>query len=171
MYINAVIPSGWEGLHPSEPLTKLRRRILTGVISTSLWGGAQNDLQHTPHQVSPLSTTTCCSRSSISRFIFILERVLKLDWIHLKSLFCVDLIRVSFFFWSRYYNCVPFAGCVFVGPSKICQPRVKTFEESPQEMLPQKAPQVSRIFWKSNTGCWHFGLWEFSPRIMLSKSF
>ncbi|XP_016895031.1 vascular endothelial growth factor receptor 3 [Cynoglossus semilaevis] len=42
---------------------------------------------------------------------------------------------------TRYYNCVPFAGCVFVGPSKICQPRVKTFEESPQEMLPQKAPQ------------------------------
>uniref|UniRef100_A0AAQ5XW22 Vascular endothelial growth factor receptor 3 n=1 Tax=Amphiprion ocellaris TaxID=80972 RepID=A0AAQ5XW22_AMPOC len=30
---------------------------------------------------------------------------------------------------TRYYNCVPFAGCVFVGPSKICQPRVKTFEE------------------------------------------
>uniref|UniRef100_A0A7N6C0T6 Vascular endothelial growth factor receptor 3 n=1 Tax=Anabas testudineus TaxID=64144 RepID=A0A7N6C0T6_ANATE len=30
---------------------------------------------------------------------------------------------------TRYYNCVPFAGCVFVGPSKIYQPRVKTFEE------------------------------------------
>uniref|UniRef100_A0AAQ5YM85 Vascular endothelial growth factor receptor 3 n=1 Tax=Amphiprion ocellaris TaxID=80972 RepID=A0AAQ5YM85_AMPOC len=40
-----------------------------------------------------------------------------------------------------YYNCVPFAGCVFVGPSKICQPRVKTFEELPLEMHPQKAPQ------------------------------
>ncbi|XP_042182271.1 vascular endothelial growth factor receptor 3-like [Oncorhynchus tshawytscha] len=35
----------------------------------------------------------------------------------------------------RYYNCVPFAGCVFVGPSKLssCQPRVKTFEELPME--------------------------------------
>lgn len=43
----------------------------------------------------------------------------------------------------RYYNCVPFAGCVFVGPSKICQPRVKTFEELPLEMHPQKPPQVS----------------------------
>uniref|UniRef100_A0A4W6DEN1 Vascular endothelial growth factor receptor 3 n=1 Tax=Lates calcarifer TaxID=8187 RepID=A0A4W6DEN1_LATCA len=42
---------------------------------------------------------------------------------------------------SLYYNCVPFAGCVFVGPSKICQPRVKTFEELPLEMHPQKAPQ------------------------------
>uniref|UniRef100_A0AAX7T2H9 Vascular endothelial growth factor receptor 3 n=1 Tax=Astatotilapia calliptera TaxID=8154 RepID=A0AAX7T2H9_ASTCA len=41
----------------------------------------------------------------------------------------------------RYYNCVPFAGCVFVGPSKICQPRVKTFEELPLEMHPQKPPQ------------------------------
>uniref|UniRef100_A0A8C9Z8E3 Vascular endothelial growth factor receptor 3 n=1 Tax=Sander lucioperca TaxID=283035 RepID=A0A8C9Z8E3_SANLU len=40
-----------------------------------------------------------------------------------------------------YYNCVPFAGCVFVGPSKICQPRVKTFEELPLEMHRQKAPQ------------------------------
>ncbi|XP_031601091.1 vascular endothelial growth factor receptor 3 isoform X1 [Oreochromis aureus] len=42
---------------------------------------------------------------------------------------------------TRYYNCVPFAGCVFVGPSKICQPRVKTFEELPLEMHPQKPPQ------------------------------
>ncbi|XP_078117021.1 vascular endothelial growth factor receptor 3 isoform X1 [Sander vitreus] len=42
---------------------------------------------------------------------------------------------------ARYYNCVPFAGCVFVGPSKICQPRVKTFEELPLEMHRQKAPQ------------------------------
>uniref|UniRef100_A0A3Q1F903 Vascular endothelial growth factor receptor 3 n=1 Tax=Acanthochromis polyacanthus TaxID=80966 RepID=A0A3Q1F903_9TELE len=42
---------------------------------------------------------------------------------------------------TRYYNCVPFAGCAFVGPSKICQPRVKTFEELPLEMHPQKAPQ------------------------------
>ncbi|XP_052373970.1 vascular endothelial growth factor receptor 3-like [Oncorhynchus keta] len=35
----------------------------------------------------------------------------------------------------RYYNCVPFAGCVFVGPSKLssCQPRAKTFEELPME--------------------------------------
>ncbi|KAA8589084.1 hypothetical protein FQN60_010429, partial [Etheostoma spectabile] len=42
---------------------------------------------------------------------------------------------------ARYYNCVPFAGCVFVGPSKICQPRVKTFEELPLEMHRQKATQ------------------------------
>ncbi|XP_041653551.1 vascular endothelial growth factor receptor 3 isoform X1 [Cheilinus undulatus] len=42
---------------------------------------------------------------------------------------------------SRYYNCVPFAGCVFVGPSKVCQPRVKTFDELPLEMHQQKAPQ------------------------------
>ncbi|KAM9310211.1 LOW QUALITY PROTEIN: vascular endothelial growth factor receptor 3 [Pholidichthys leucotaenia] len=42
---------------------------------------------------------------------------------------------------TRYYNCVPFAGCMFVGPSKICQPRVKTFEELPLEMNQQKAPQ------------------------------
>ncbi|KAJ8015401.1 hypothetical protein DPEC_G00025740 [Dallia pectoralis] len=40
----------------------------------------------------------------------------------------------------RYYNCVPFAGCVFVGPSKLssCQPRVKTFEELPIEMRSHK---------------------------------
>ncbi|XP_062249513.1 vascular endothelial growth factor receptor 3 [Platichthys flesus] len=42
---------------------------------------------------------------------------------------------------TRYYNCVPFAGCVFVGPSSNCQPRVKTFEESPLEMHTHKAPQ------------------------------
>ncbi|XP_059201767.1 vascular endothelial growth factor receptor 3 [Centropristis striata] len=42
---------------------------------------------------------------------------------------------------TRYYNCVPFPGCVFVGPSKVYQPRVKTFDELPLEMHPQKAPQ------------------------------
>lgn len=36
---------------------------------------------------------------------------------------------------------MPFAGCVFVGPSKMCQPTVKTFEELPLEMHPQKSPQ------------------------------
>ncbi|CAL8263554.1 unnamed protein product [Lota lota] len=41
----------------------------------------------------------------------------------------------------RYYNCVPFAGCVFVAPSKMCQPRVKTFEELPLELHQQKSPQ------------------------------
>uniref|UniRef100_A0A6Q2XDI5 Vascular endothelial growth factor receptor 3 n=1 Tax=Esox lucius TaxID=8010 RepID=A0A6Q2XDI5_ESOLU len=41
---------------------------------------------------------------------------------------------------NQYYNCVPFAGCVFVGPSKLtsCQPRVKTFEELPTEMTSHK---------------------------------
>ncbi|XP_011609065.2 vascular endothelial growth factor receptor 3 isoform X1 [Takifugu rubripes] len=42
---------------------------------------------------------------------------------------------------SRYYNCVPFAGCVFVTPSKMCQPRVKTFEDFPLEVNPQRSPQ------------------------------
>ncbi|XP_031713580.1 vascular endothelial growth factor receptor 3 [Anarrhichthys ocellatus] len=42
---------------------------------------------------------------------------------------------------ARYYNCVPFTGCVFVGPTKLCQPRVKTFDEFPQGMQPQKATQ------------------------------
>lgn len=46
-------------------------------------------------------------------------------------------------FWTRYYNCVPFAGCVFVAPSKLYQPRVKTFDELPLEVHPQKVPQVS----------------------------
>uniref|UniRef100_A0A672IUW6 Vascular endothelial growth factor receptor 3 n=1 Tax=Salarias fasciatus TaxID=181472 RepID=A0A672IUW6_SALFA len=47
-------------------------------------------------------------------------------------------------FLPGYYNCVPFAGCAFVGPSKTCQPRVKTFEEFPLEMHQQKAPQDSQ---------------------------
>uniref|UniRef100_H3CW91 Vascular endothelial growth factor receptor 3 n=1 Tax=Tetraodon nigroviridis TaxID=99883 RepID=H3CW91_TETNG len=42
---------------------------------------------------------------------------------------------------SRYYNCVPFAGCVFVTPSKMCPARVKTFEDFPLEVHPQKTPQ------------------------------
>ncbi|KAL2077803.1 hypothetical protein ACEWY4_027307 [Coilia grayii] len=39
---------------------------------------------------------------------------------------------------NRYYNCVPFAGCMLVGPSKICHSRVKTFEELPLEMTSHK---------------------------------
>ncbi|XP_040029735.2 vascular endothelial growth factor receptor 3 [Gasterosteus aculeatus] len=42
---------------------------------------------------------------------------------------------------ARYYNCVPFGGCVYVGPSKTCHPRVKTFDEFQLGMPPQKAPQ------------------------------
>lgn len=55
---------------------------------------------------------------------------------------------------------MPFAGCVFVAPSKMCQPRVKTFEELPLEVHPQKAPQVSSLcphqLLKMWTGWWHF---------------
>uniref|UniRef100_A0A8C6NI94 Vascular endothelial growth factor receptor 3 n=1 Tax=Nothobranchius furzeri TaxID=105023 RepID=A0A8C6NI94_NOTFU len=40
-----------------------------------------------------------------------------------------------------YYNCVPFAGCVFVGPSNMAQPRVKMFDHFPLEAQSQKAPQ------------------------------
>ncbi|XP_061542275.1 LOW QUALITY PROTEIN: vascular endothelial growth factor receptor 3 [Phycodurus eques] len=42
---------------------------------------------------------------------------------------------------TRYYNCVPFAGCLLVGATKTCQPRVKTFEEFPLETHPQKSTQ------------------------------
>uniref|UniRef100_A0A8C6KDN2 Vascular endothelial growth factor receptor 3 n=1 Tax=Nothobranchius furzeri TaxID=105023 RepID=A0A8C6KDN2_NOTFU len=42
---------------------------------------------------------------------------------------------------TRYYNCVPFAGCVFVGPSNMAQPRVKMFDHFPLEAQSQKAPQ------------------------------
>ncbi|KAM4586251.1 vascular endothelial growth factor receptor 3 [Fundulus diaphanus] len=42
---------------------------------------------------------------------------------------------------TRYYNCVPFAGWVFVGPSKTCQPSVKTFEDLRQGMQSQKPSQ------------------------------
>uniref|UniRef100_A0AAY4ER61 Vascular endothelial growth factor receptor 3 n=1 Tax=Denticeps clupeoides TaxID=299321 RepID=A0AAY4ER61_9TELE len=38
-----------------------------------------------------------------------------------------------------YYNCVPFAGCMLVAPSKLCHSRVKTFEEGSLEMTSHKA--------------------------------
>lgn len=61
----------------------------------------------------------------------------------------------------------------------MCQPRVKTFEELPLEMHPQKAPQVSSssptsIVEKMWTGCWHFAnairLWKSSPQIITKNS-
>uniref|UniRef100_A0AAR2IP78 Vascular endothelial growth factor receptor 3 n=1 Tax=Pygocentrus nattereri TaxID=42514 RepID=A0AAR2IP78_PYGNA len=43
---------------------------------------------------------------------------------------------------ARYYNCVPFSGCVMVSPSKSCHSRVKTFEELPMEMTSHKSHHV-----------------------------
>ncbi|XP_009306067.1 vascular endothelial growth factor receptor 3 isoform X1 [Danio rerio] len=45
---------------------------------------------------------------------------------------------------TRYYNCVPFAGCVMVGPSSTCHSRVKTFEELPMEMTSHKTQHDSQ---------------------------
>ncbi|XP_072294039.1 vascular endothelial growth factor receptor 3 isoform X2 [Eucyclogobius newberryi] len=42
---------------------------------------------------------------------------------------------------TRYYNFVPFAGCVLVGPTKQNQSRVRTFDESSLELHHHKAPQ------------------------------
>ncbi|XP_066572635.1 vascular endothelial growth factor receptor 3 isoform X1 [Amia ocellicauda] len=39
----------------------------------------------------------------------------------------------------RYYNCVPFAGCMIAGIPKVCHTRVKTFEEYPLEHTSHKA--------------------------------
>uniref|UniRef100_A0AAY4EQU1 Vascular endothelial growth factor receptor 3 n=1 Tax=Denticeps clupeoides TaxID=299321 RepID=A0AAY4EQU1_9TELE len=39
---------------------------------------------------------------------------------------------------EEYYNCVPFAGCMLVAPSKLCHSRVKTFEEGSLEMTSHK---------------------------------
>uniref|UniRef100_A0AAR2K4C3 Vascular endothelial growth factor receptor 3 n=1 Tax=Pygocentrus nattereri TaxID=42514 RepID=A0AAR2K4C3_PYGNA len=44
---------------------------------------------------------------------------------------------------ARYYNCVPFSGCVMVSPSKSCHSRVKTFEELPMEMTSHKSHHSS----------------------------
>ncbi|XP_035265281.1 vascular endothelial growth factor receptor 3 isoform X1 [Anguilla anguilla] len=44
----------------------------------------------------------------------------------------------------RYYNCVPFAGCVTAGPSRVCHNRVKTFEELPLELTSIKTHHDSQ---------------------------
>uniref|UniRef100_A0A8C1ZII5 Vascular endothelial growth factor receptor 3 n=1 Tax=Cyprinus carpio TaxID=7962 RepID=A0A8C1ZII5_CYPCA len=44
----------------------------------------------------------------------------------------------------QYYNCVPFAGCIMVGPSSTCHSRVKTFEELPLEMTSHKTHHDSQ---------------------------
>lgn len=45
---------------------------------------------------------------------------------------------------TRYYNCVPFAGCVLMGPNKQSQSRVRTFDESSLEIHHHKGPQDSQ---------------------------
>ncbi|XP_015205375.2 vascular endothelial growth factor receptor 3 isoform X1 [Lepisosteus oculatus] len=40
---------------------------------------------------------------------------------------------------NRYYNCVPFTGCMIARPQKVCRTRVKTFEEYPMEQTSHKA--------------------------------
>lgn len=46
------------------------------------------------------------------------------------------------FIFGRYYNCVPFAGCIMVGRSNMCHSRVKTFEELPLEITSHKTHHV-----------------------------
>uniref|UniRef100_A0A8B9J7F8 Vascular endothelial growth factor receptor 3 n=1 Tax=Astyanax mexicanus TaxID=7994 RepID=A0A8B9J7F8_ASTMX len=48
------------------------------------------------------------------------------------------------FFPHRYYNCVPFSGCVMVSSSKTSHSRVKTFEELPMEMTSHKSHHDSQ---------------------------
>ncbi|XP_056124917.1 vascular endothelial growth factor receptor 3 isoform X1 [Rhinichthys klamathensis goyatoka] len=45
---------------------------------------------------------------------------------------------------TRYYNCVPFSGCIMVGASSTCHARVKTFEELPLEMTSHKTHHDSQ---------------------------
>ncbi|KAI7801265.1 vascular endothelial growth factor receptor 3 isoform X1 [Triplophysa rosa] len=45
---------------------------------------------------------------------------------------------------TGYYNCVPFAGCIMVGPSNTCHSRVKTFEELPLEITSHKTHHDSQ---------------------------
>ncbi|KAF7707139.1 vascular endothelial growth factor receptor 3 isoform X2 [Silurus meridionalis] len=45
---------------------------------------------------------------------------------------------------ARYYNCVPFSGCVMVNPSTTCHSRVKTFEELPMVMTSHKSHHDSQ---------------------------
>ncbi|KAM9470494.1 vascular endothelial growth factor receptor 3 [Clarias gariepinus] len=45
---------------------------------------------------------------------------------------------------ARYYNCVPFSGCVMVSPSTTCHSRVKTFEELPMVMTSHKSHHDSQ---------------------------
>lgn len=45
---------------------------------------------------------------------------------------------------TRYYNCVPFAGCVLVGPNKHSHSRVRTFDESSLEIHHHKGSQDSQ---------------------------
>lgn len=88
------------------------------------------------------------------------------------------LMQPSFLPWgARYYNCVPFAGCVFVAPSKLYQPRVKTFEEQPLEVPPHKAPQVgpclsphNNLFEPAVTFCqkYHFDFEQFTKIALTS---
>ncbi|KAJ8247151.1 hypothetical protein GJAV_G00259330 [Gymnothorax javanicus] len=45
---------------------------------------------------------------------------------------------------NRYYNCVPFAGCMMAGPSRAGHNRVKTFEELPLELTSIKTHHDSQ---------------------------
>uniref|UniRef100_A0A8C6TEL3 Vascular endothelial growth factor receptor 3 n=1 Tax=Neogobius melanostomus TaxID=47308 RepID=A0A8C6TEL3_9GOBI len=45
---------------------------------------------------------------------------------------------------TRYYNCVPFTGCVLVGPNKQGESRVRTFDESSLEIHHHKGSQDSQ---------------------------
>uniref|UniRef100_A0A8C1KNJ4 Vascular endothelial growth factor receptor 3 n=1 Tax=Cyprinus carpio TaxID=7962 RepID=A0A8C1KNJ4_CYPCA len=94
----------------------------------------ENSLPEIPFNVSQSSEDDGFSQSS-SRQPSQEEIRLPIT-LSMKNILCFSL--------PRYYNCVPFTGCIMVGPSNTCHSRVKTFEELPLEMTSYKTHHDSQ---------------------------
>lgn len=101
----------------------------------------------------------CLTEERCARDMLTIKPVKHLTYLHLET---KNVHECTCFSVSRYYNCVPFSGCIMVGASSTCHSRVKTFEELPLEMTSHKThhvrprPQIYAEFigWRMSTSAW-----------------
>lgn len=85
-----LFPSGWEGLHPPEPLTELWRRwFLSSLFAPAIWGRTETRLQHYAHKVqesNPLLSTRP------HKTIWMIQQIVIVGFIKL-SLFVMNIMH------------------------------------------------------------------------------
>uniref|UniRef100_A0A672JWG4 Vascular endothelial growth factor receptor 3 n=1 Tax=Sinocyclocheilus grahami TaxID=75366 RepID=A0A672JWG4_SINGR len=123
--IYGIMLACWQGEPRERPTFPALVEILGDLLQ-------ENSLPEIPFNVSQSSEDDGFSQEPHNRTV--------LDF----PLYLCPFVEYICFSLPRYYNCVPFAGCIMVGPSSTCHSRVKTFEELPLEMTSHKTHHDSQ---------------------------
>uniref|UniRef100_A0A8C1TAY7 Vascular endothelial growth factor receptor 3 n=1 Tax=Cyprinus carpio TaxID=7962 RepID=A0A8C1TAY7_CYPCA len=134
--IYGIMLACWQGEPRERPTFPALVEILGDLLQ-------ENSLPEIPFNVSQSSEDDGFSQSS-SRQPSQEEIRLACNTMDLNQPITLSMKNILCFSLPRYYNCVPFTGCIMVGPSNTCHSRVKTFEELPLEMTSYKTHHDSQ---------------------------